>query len=797
MDQLHQKLMEKKGWYHFWHGQKGHHIAHWTIFSLVIVLIAAVFIGDIKPGWLDNLRSGAAADAPELPRSYLLTSVASTPVTGRTLCVAPATGSNCVPMADFQTALTTAVLGDEVVLNAGTTYTGNFTLPNKTSGSGWITIRTSNLAELPEGYRVKPADAPDMPKILSPNTDPTLKTDNGAHHYRFIGLEIGVTATSVADANSGGNHNSGIVRLGSPDETILANQAHSFIFDRVYLHGRPNLNTGRGLYIDSNSTAVVDSYLSDFHYIGRDSQAILVSNADGPYKFVNNYIEGAGENIMFGGAGVNILNVVPGDAEIRRNHFFKPLSWRKGSSQYAGYNWTIKNLFEVKSGERILLDGNIFENNWAGAQTGTAINLKSADGTFPANTNPWSVAQDITFTNNIVKNSGSGIVIVGQDGPGLLHTTSRVKVANNLFDNINGDAYSQYSLIGEEYNADGDFLRIFGAHHVTVDHNTVLNSPGMTVRTADQPNQNFVYTNNISAHNAYGIKGDGTGIGNSTLNAYFPGLIFQKNILAGGNASDYPTDNYLNPPASLNDVGFTNYNGGNGGDYLLTASSPYNGIGADINALRAAVAGVVEGVPSGSAPTSPPTGDTTAPTTSITSPKNDSTVNGMVTVAAAATDNVSVVKVELYLDETLLATDTSSPYSFSWDTLKDSNGGYALQTKATDGAGNVGSSTVINVSVSNPTPSATPSITSFSVAAKTATSSTIIWATNQPTTGIVKYGTSKTNLNLSVADTTSKTAHSVTITGLSSKVTYYYQIQATNANGTASSIISSFRTKPR
>src|SRR4051812_20572009 len=46
-------------------------------------------------------------------------------------------------------------LGDTITLNAGTTYVGQFTLPNLTTGSGWVTIQSSNLASLPAaGTRV-------------------------------------------------------------------------------------------------------------------------------------------------------------------------------------------------------------------------------------------------------------------------------------------------------------------------------------------------------------------------------------------------------------------------------------------------------------------------------------------------------------------------------------------------------------------------------------------------------------------------------------------------------------------
>jgi hypothetical protein len=104
----------------------------------------------------------------------------------------------------------------------------------------------------------------------------------------------------------------------------------------------------------------------------------------------------------------------------------------------------------------------------------------------------------------------------------------------------------------------------------------------------------------------------------------------------------------------------------------------------------------------GAAPPPPP-GDTTPPTTSITSPASGATVSGTVTVSASASDNVGVSRVELFVDGSLAGSDTSSPYSFSWNTTTVANGGHSLQTRAYDAAGNVGSSSTVSVTVSNST----------------------------------------------------------------------------------------------
>lgn len=96
-------------------------------------------------------------------------------------------------------------------------------------------------------------------------------------------------------------------------------------------------------------------------------------------------------------------------------------------------------------------------------------------------------------------------------------------------------------------------------------------------------------------------------------------------------------------------------------------------------------------------------GDTTAPTTSITAPTAGAIVSGTATVSASASDNVGVTKVEFYLDGVLQSTDTSSPYSWNWNTTTASNASHTLTSKAYDAAGNIGTSTGVAVTVSNAT----------------------------------------------------------------------------------------------
>ncbi|MCK9351697.1 MAG: PQQ-dependent sugar dehydrogenase [Candidatus Pacebacteria bacterium] len=94
--------------------------------------------------------------------------------------------------------------------------------------------------------------------------------------------------------------------------------------------------------------------------------------------------------------------------------------------------------------------------------------------------------------------------------------------------------------------------------------------------------------------------------------------------------------------------------------------------------------------------------DTVSPSTSILAPGNGNEVSGIVAVNASASDNVGVVGVSLLVDGAVIgAEDLSSPYEFSLDTRAFSNGSHSLAARARDAAGNIGTSTPVNVSINN------------------------------------------------------------------------------------------------
>jgi thermitase len=94
---------------------------------------------------------------------------------------------------------------------------------------------------------------------------------------------------------------------------------------------------------------------------------------------------------------------------------------------------------------------------------------------------------------------------------------------------------------------------------------------------------------------------------------------------------------------------------------------------------------------------------TPSPVVSIATPLPGASVSGTVSVDGTASDTVGVTKIELDVDGAAVATATSSPFSFSWNSAGQTDGSHTLALKAFDAANNVGSAAV-TVSVDNPLP---------------------------------------------------------------------------------------------
>ena len=97
--------------------------------------------------------------------------------------------------------------------------------------------------------------------------------------------------------------------------------------------------------------------------------------------------------------------------------------------------------------------------------------------------------------------------------------------------------------------------------------------------------------------------------------------------------------------------------------------------------------------------TGAPTGGT-PPSVSITTPASNTTVSGMVATTASATSTSGISSVTFLVDNGLLCTVSTSPYSCSWNSGNYANGSHAVSATARDSAGN-SSTASVTVNVSN------------------------------------------------------------------------------------------------
>ena len=440
---------------------------------------------------------------------------------------------------DFQAALNRANPGDTILLEAGATFVGPFILP-KNNGEQFIIIRTSaSDSQLPEpGQRIDPIRyASILPKIISSNGMSAIKSAAGAHHYRFIGVELGPTK------NGEGN----IVELGDGSEKSVDELPHHIEFDRVYVHGSQTMGQRRGIAANGRYIRIINSHFADIKRQGDESQAIACWAGDGPIEIINNYLEAAAENIIFGGAGSN-LKLVPSDIIVRDNHLNKPIKWREEG-------WLVKNLFEIKNGRRVKVMNNLMTNNWTSGQSGTAVLF-----TVRADNGPASVIEDVEFTDNLISGAGGAVSVYGAEGGG----GRRLTIRNNVFEDIDG----------RKWEGSGQFLLCTEWDGLVIENNTILQTGNITSAYGN-PIKGFIFRNNIIAHNEYGFHGDNRAPGQDSVDVFFPRALIGNNAIIGGGSSILKSRNMY--PVSLAELKLTNPSKS---DYRPLAGSSLKGKGA-------------------------------------------------------------------------------------------------------------------------------------------------------------------------------------------------------------------------
>ena len=404
---------------------------------------------------------------------------------------------------------------------------------------------------------------------------------NGANHYRLLGLEITRSTPNTVVYNLVSNQSNG-----TSDHIVI---------DRSWLHGTAQDETTRGVMLSGSTYfAIVDSFFSDFHCVAvtgscGDSQAIasgLGTNAMGPYKIANNFLEAAAENVLFGGGAADHT---PEDVEIRHNHFFKPMTWLKGQAGFVGGRdgnpFVVKNHFELKNAVRVLFEGNLLENTWGGfSQAGFSILLT------PKNQNglcPLCVVHDVTIRYISIAHAGAGFQIGNgaSDSGALSLGMWNVSVHDVLVDDVSATTYQGGGHLFQESN--GNPVSVL--HDVVINHVTAFNKNSdlsmlIIGNSKSSPEMyDFTWTNNILSAGT-GITTTGGGAENCAFQQSSAGVLtncfknwsFSHNVLVGATGA-WPDGNFL---ATMSQLKFA-VGAGPLAQFTLQAASPFAGSGSD------------------------------------------------------------------------------------------------------------------------------------------------------------------------------------------------------------------------
>ncbi len=445
---------------------------------------------------------------PELPRIAL--DFTYPVLRGRTIRVGA--GDN------LQWALNRARRGDEIVLAAAAQFTGNFTLPalKGTPADGWVVIRGEKSDRLPvPGTRVTPSDGALMPAIITTNTAPAIRFQAGASGWWLSGLEVTVSPALT-------HQQYGLIFAGESDQSTMESVPSDIVIERMYVHGQSTSNMSRCIALNSARTVIVDSHLGDCHGRGFDSQAIAGWAGPGPYRIENNHLEGAGENLLFGGADPLIQGLIPSDIVIRRNYIVTPLSW-KGV-------WLKKNLFELKNAVRVLVEGNVMDGSWTHGQTGFAVVLKSGNQSGGCR---WCRTTDVTFRRNLIRNSGAGFNVAARDdNPNTDTTARRILITENVLERIGIAPYE-----GEQRG----FQLLRETADITIERSVLSGDLIAPLVLEGSPGTlRAVFRDNVWAEGRYGVVATDRAPGGPSIATGAPGTTWANITLIGPMQSGYP-----------------------------------------------------------------------------------------------------------------------------------------------------------------------------------------------------------------------------------------------------------------
>lgn len=429
-----------------------------------------------------RFRSAAAGytAARFLPRYTLPAGVTYNPLTG--LCEGQSWSTGYLPIAnevlltDQGSAAANRTLLQDTITNANTdavrirlapvstNWGTNLTIPNRARVGLGMVIEPASVMDagfaVAEGARVGSGTAGLAPFRATSQTVPVFFFESGLGKVRFVGLDVTWDETFAATLPNVGA-GSGTPGINGFFSCYFADEATTeIVIDRCRVRGATGKRTLRGTRLHANRLAILGSRFSEFHDHTIDSQCVTIVRNTRDLIFDNNYFAAAyGEAVILGGGDVaeTTERAVTG-AILRRNTFDYP---------YRAQGWPTKNLVETKGAERVVIEGNVFSNYFAGdgfefGNQFFSIVLKSPH---------WRV-RDWTIRANRFVNCAQWLS-VQTEGGSVAGGIDRLELAHNAFlaptSDVTGarDHMVQLTATGDVDTA-GEQLRDFSIRENTV-----------------------------------------------------------------------------------------------------------------------------------------------------------------------------------------------------------------------------------------------------------------------------------------------------------------------------------------
>lgn len=386
--------------------------------------------------------------------------------------------------ADVTAAIAAGPVGMTYQLASGGTY-GPITI-----GKDGITLR---------GLNGVGRAAPGAPYPVVSGLDRVLMIPAGIKGTQIIGIEV--------------------AGVGGGSDLVMA-FGSGYVFDGDYVHGDALLGQKRGITMNGDHGTVIRSHVASIMRQGQDTQAIGSCDGDGPFDILDNYLEGAAENVMFGGCDPTVANRIATGIRILGNTITKPLSWK-------GSKWSVKNLLELKNAQDVEIADNDFSNSWAAAQAGYAIALtvRNQDGKCP-----WCTVARVSIHGNRVAHVNGFVNILGRDDAHPSGVMTDIEIADNTVTDLNAADF------GTVDNPSRGMLVQGGPINLHVLRNAVASGGARQPNSFlgfDQPQwklMGFVFSGNTMPQGGYGIASS-QGFGIVALDTYAPGYTFDVNTV--------------------------------------------------------------------------------------------------------------------------------------------------------------------------------------------------------------------------------------------------------------------------